>query len=255
MRQREKKRIKKSDIQAGTEVRTWTLLNPGSPQGHWFAAGTSPPFENCWYDRHSLHLAAISSSSAGWTSCRSARRGIEPASPVGTNEDGSRLPTARRRDRASANVRWYASPRARRFRGATRYRRLAREVSTAGRFPRLGGRLLRRASSSRVRARLGSVVGRFGCAKRVPGRYPPIRTRGICARSSLYGLRGLRSRRARIEPRVTAWFATFGETDRLRVSAVFGLSFRAGFGRPSFRTRVRPKIERSLQPPSSRKRP
>jgi hypothetical protein len=41
----------------------------------------------------------------------------------------------------------------------------------------------------RRRARLGSVVGRFGSAKRVPGRYPPISARGICARSSLYGLR------------------------------------------------------------------
>ena len=40
----------------------------------------------------------------------------------------------------------------------------------------------------RRRARLGSVVGRFGSAKRVPGRYPPISARGICARSSLYGL-------------------------------------------------------------------
>jgi hypothetical protein len=66
----------------------------------------------------------------------------------------------------------------------------SREVSTAARSRSLGGRLLRRASSSSSRrARLGSVVGRFGSAKRVPGRYPPISARGIRARSSLYGLR------------------------------------------------------------------
>jgi hypothetical protein len=78
----------------------------------------------------------------------------------------------------------------------------------------------------RRRARLGSVVGRFGSAKRVPGRYPPISARGICARSSLYGLQFSDRVGTRIQPRVTAWFATFGETDRLASPAVFGFFFR-----------------------------
>ena len=130
----------------------------------------------------------------------------------------------------------------------------SREVSTAARSRSLGGRLLRRASSScRRRARLGSVVGRFGSAKRVPGRYPPISARGICARSSLFMAYAFRSRRNANPTEGYRLVRDLWRNRPTRVSAVFRFFFSADS--PSFRTRVRPKIERSLQPPSSRKRP
>lgn len=102
------------------------------------------------------------------------------------------------------------------------------------------------------RARLGSVVGRFGSAKRVPGRYPPISARGICARSSLYGLRSqIASERESNRGLPPGSRPLAKQTD----SRLGSFRFFFSADSPSFRTRVRPKIERSLQPPSSRKRP
>ena len=103
----------------------------------------------------------------------------------------------------------------------------SREVSTAARSRSLGGRLLRaRRRRRRRRARLGSVVGRFGSAKRVPGRYPPISARGICARSSLYGY-VLRSRRNANPTEGYRLVRDLWRNRPTRVSAVFRFFFSA----------------------------
>ena len=78
----------------------------------------------------------------------------------------------------------------------------------------------------RRRARLGSVVGRFGSAKRVPGRYPPISARGICARSSLYGY-VLRSRRNANPTEGYRLVRDLWRNRPTRVSAVFRFFFSA----------------------------
>lgn len=133
--------------------RTSALLSCGSPQGHWFAEGISPPFAKCWCVRHSLHLATISSWCVSRSPCRSARRGIEPSRvPRRTKITGSRFrqdeetrPRVRERSRTRLSSRG-------RFRGATRFRRLAREASTAARSPVSAGDSAR---ARRRRARLG----------------------------------------------------------------------------------------------------
>ena len=95
--------------------RTSALLSCGSPQGHWFAEGISPPFAKCWCVRHSLHLATISSWCVSRSSCRSARRGIEPSRVPRRDDEDHWVAFAdktRRPDREFANVRGRASPRA-----------------------------------------------------------------------------------------------------------------------------------------------
>ena len=105
----------------------------------------------------------------------------------------------------------------------------------------------------RRRARLGSVVVASGARNASPGGIRQS-ARGEFAREVRFMATFSDRVGTRIQPRVTAWFATFGETDRLASRQFFGFFFRQK-NSPSFRTRVRPKIERSLQPPSSRKRP
>ena len=135
--------------------RTSALLSCGPPQGHWFAEGISPPFAKCWCVRHSLHLATISSWCVSRSSCRSARRGIEPSrvprrdgrSSLGRvcRQDEETRPRVRERSRTRLSSRG-------RFRGATQFRRLAREASTAARSPVSAGDSAR---ARRRRARLG----------------------------------------------------------------------------------------------------
>lgn len=156
---RKKKKKKGKDglrfRQSRLSLRTSALLSCGSPQGHWFAEGISPPFEKCWCVRHSLHLATISSWCVSRSSCRSARRGIEPSrvprrdgrSSLGRvcRQDEETRPRVRERSRTRLSSRG-------RFRGATQFRRLAREASTAARSPVSAGDSAR---ARRRRARLG----------------------------------------------------------------------------------------------------
>lgn len=205
-------------------MRTSASLSCGSPQGHWFAEGIFPPFEKCWCVRHSLHLAAISSWCVTRSSCRSARRGIEPSRVP--RRDGRRSmgrvfaddEETRPRVRERSRTRLSSSGR---FRGATRFRRLAREASTAARSPVSAGDSAR---ARRRRAPLGLDEVSRGWENASPQRNLPISARRICARTSLYGRCSPDSVFPELRTRLIIRVATFGITDRLARRQFFPFS-------------------------------
>lgn len=138
--------------QSRLSLRTSALLSCGSPQGHWFAEGISPPFEKCWCVRHSLHLATTSSWGVTRSSCRSARRGIEPSRVP--RRDGRRSigRVCRRRGDPTASPRTFADAPllARTLPRSDPIPPPSARGFDRGSIPCLGGRLRPRASSSRA---------------------------------------------------------------------------------------------------------
>ena len=135
----------------------------GSPRG-------SSPRSKCWFVRHPLHLAAISSWCVTRSSCRSARRGIEPSRVPRRDgrrsmgrvfaDDEETRPRVRERSRTRLSSRG-------RFPRATRFRRLAR----ARRRPRLDPLSRRETPHARVVVARASVLTRF----RGDGKTRPLR--------------------------------------------------------------------------------
>ena len=158
---------------------------------------------------------------------RAPRHRAVPRAPSGrTKINGSRF--CGRRGDPTASPRTFAdalSSRGR-FRGATRFRRLAREASTAARSPVSAGDSAR---ARRRRAR-SSVLTRFrgGWENASPQRNLPISARIICARSSLYGRCSpdsvSRASGGEFELGLIIRVATFGITDRLACRQFFPFS-------------------------------
>lgn len=227
-----------SDI-PGCHLRTSASLSCGSPQGHWFAEGIFPPFEKCWFVRHSLHLAAISSWCVTRSSCRSARRGIEPSRVPRRDgrrsmgrvfaDDEETRPRVRERSRTRLSSRG-------RFRGATRFRRLAREASTAARSPVSAGDSAR---ARRRRARLGLDEVSRGMGKRVPSEESSNQRadnlRAKFALWSMFSRFGLQSFGRGIRTRVNNSCRDLWDHRPTRVSAVF--PFFSGAPKRCVRTR------------------